>query len=338
MKNSIKYILLVAIIGIIVIILIAESPKKLFESKLLRSEKTQKTRTAAGVKLLKEMEEKDLYAIEEEIESVQEQFKEGSSISQQIEQVPKEESSGEQDEAQADIGTDMQETTQTNVQEITSQTMPESTDSQEGQEVRDPSNYRIPLVIPEGAIDYCAGVDVNAYHYREIYANSVIMGDSIAESLAYYNVIDASSVTAKIGASMRAVDAQLDTAVGLGPKNVFLYFGLNDVEEVKSDYDRFRREYGTLLGKVKQRLPNAYIYANLLFPVVNPGIAGGPEYENLAPYNEIIKEVCAEYQVTCLDSTGIVKEEYFEPDGCHFKYQFYPCWLYSMALQAGLLS
>ena len=54
-------------------------------------------------------------------------------------------------------------------------------------------------------------------------------------------------------------------------------------------------------------------------------------------YNQIIKEVCEQYGVVCLDNTGIVKEEYYEPDGMHFKMSFYSYWLYSMALGAGMI-
>ena len=40
--------------------------------------------------------------------------------------------------------------------------------------------------------------------------------------------------------------------------------------------------------------------------------------------------------IAYLDNTGLVKDEYYAEDGYHFKSDFYPYWLNSMAQGAGL--
>ncbi len=188
-----------------------------------------------------------------------------------------------------------------------------------------------------GPIDYTEGIDVQSYNYKALFANSVIMGDSIAEGLEYYNVLESSSVVARIGANMASLENEYATVTALSPKNIFLYYGINDIAYIHDDYEKFRGQYEKVITRLKQDLPRANIYANMLFPVINLDREGGEYYADLTPYNQIIKEVCEQYGVVCLDNTGIVKEEYYEPDGMHFKMSFYSYWLYSMALGAGMI-
>ena len=187
------------------------------------------------------------------------------------------------------------------------------------------------------AIDYTEGVDVGSYNYKVIFSNSVVMGDSIAEALDYYNILDSSSVVARIGANMATLENEYATVTALSPQNIFLYFGINDIGYIYDDYEKFRGQYENVIIRLKEALPKANIYANMLFPVINLDRVGGEYYADLTPYNNVIREVCEQYGVVCLDNTGIIKEEYYEPDGMHFKMGFYSYWLYSMALGAGLI-
>ena len=301
----------------IILLMIAALPDSVFSSKASRR------KVEEGVERLKALENRGIPDIESHIEEVWAQR--ATKDTEDENNI----SSSEESDSQEDTLSD-----QTNVIEPLITVQPPTPETMVPINVE---GTRIPLRIREGAVDYCADVDVKAYNYREIFADSVILGDSIAESISYYQVLDPSTVMAKIGASMRAADEQIDVAAGLNPKKVFIYFGLNDIEELKTNYDKYRSEYETIIQHIREKIPNAEIYANLLFSVIDTEEAGGPEYADLSPYNNIIIEVCEEYQVNCIDCTGIVKESFFEPDGCHFKYQFYPCWLYSMGLLAGLI-
>lgn len=173
-------------------------------------------------------------------------------------------------------------------------------------------------------------------NYKEIFANSVVMGDSIAEALGEYNMLNSSSLIAEMGVSLTALDGALATVTQLSPQNVFLYYGFNDIGHVWDDYDRFRDEYESFIVKLKQALPDAKTYANSLFPVLNLDTIGNAFYADVSPYNQIIKEICEQYDIAYLDNTGLVKDEYYAEDGYHFKSDFYPYWLNSMAQGAGL--
>ena len=82
-------------------------------------------------------------------------------------------------------------------------------------------------------------------------------------------MLNSSSLIAEMGVSLTALDGALATVTQLSPQNVFLYYGFNDIGHVWDDYDRFRDEYESFIVKLKQALPDAKIYANSLFPVLN---------------------------------------------------------------------
>ena len=126
------------------------------------------------------------------------------------------------------------------------------------------------------------------------------MGDSIAEALGEYNMLNSSSLIAEMGVSLTALDGALATVTQLSPQNVFLYYGFNDIGHVWDDYDRFRDEYESFIVKLKQALPDAKIYANSLFPVLNLDTIGNAFYADVSPYNQIIKEICEQYDIAYL--------------------------------------
>ena len=61
-----------------------------------------------------------------------------------------------------------------------------------------------------------------------------------------------------------------------------------------------------------------------------------PILAHLEEFNTAIREVCAEEQVTCIETGDLAKEELYEPDGQHFIMDFYPLWFERMAEAAGL--
>lgn len=178
---------------------------------------------------------------------------------------------------------------------------------------------------------------IEARNYREIFSNAVIMGDSIAESIMSYEVLDSSSVVAEIGVNLHQLDGALDTVTALHPSVIFLYYGFNDVVLVGYDYQKFHDDYTAFVEQLKARLPDARIYANALFPVINTESAGGAIYGDLTPYSDVIRQICDEQGLTYIDCTDLVEEQFYEPDGYHFIRRFYPYWLTRMARLAGLL-
>ncbi len=179
--------------------------------------------------------------------------------------------------------------------------------------------------------------EIVSMNYRDVFSDSVLLGDSITSEIVEYGYLDADNVFCKTGISMVSADEYIEKAKAVNPKIVFLNYGSNDMDTYQYNEDLFRNACRNLLEKAVAAFPDAQIYVNSIFPVKDKVIARDPWREETAAYNQIYQEVCQEYGVTFLDNTQVVKEEYYAPDGMHFNPVMYPHWLYSMAKGAGLL-
>ena len=83
--------------------------------------------------------------------------------------------------------------------------------------------------------------DIVNRNYKEIFANSVVMGDSIAEALGEYNMLNSSSLIAEMGGKPNRIRWRACDCYAVKPAKCFpLYYGFNDIGHVWDDYDRFR--------------------------------------------------------------------------------------------------
>ena len=176
----------------------------------------------------------------------------------------------------------------------------------------------------------------DARSYKEKFASSVVMGDSITEGFSEYDVLNASSVVSKIGVHLDELDEQVQQVKELDPQVIFLAYGMNDVISTDGDTDQFLEEYETLVDQLREEVPNAHIYVNSIFPVTDSAVKKEPELAQISEYNTALKGMCDEMQVGFIDNTELVEDQYYEEDGVHFKAEFYPIWAERMAEVAAL--
>lgn len=168
------------------------------------------------------------------------------------------------------------------------------------------------------------------------FANALVLGDSITEGFVEYDFLRESSVIAELGMKVTDVTEKLDTIRTLNPQTVFLSYGMNDIAATEGDAESFKQNYKEVLKNLREVLPEAVIYINSIFPVQQVKIDESPEYAALEPYNQALREVGVEEGVTFIDNTGLIKEEYYQPDGVHLAPEIYPLWLENMAEVANL--
>ena len=168
---------------------------------------------------------------------------------------------------------------------------------------------------------------------KERFSGVVVMGDSITEAFEEYDVLNSSSVVAKVGINFNEVDEQIEQARQLDPQVIFLNYGNNDIE---ADQGTFIKEYSSIIKKIQKSIPDAHIFVNAMFPVQDKALQKEPAFANIAEYNKAIESLCEKLQVGYLDSSDLVKDEYYEPDGIHFKAEFYPIWAEKMSEVATL--
>lgn len=174
---------------------------------------------------------------------------------------------------------------------------------------------------------------------RQVFAGSVIIGDSITESIVEYGYLDTDVVVSKRGLNIHAADDQINTAIDLNPTHVFMAFGSNDLELYGSASSEFIDAYRTQIQKIQAALPDVPIYINCILPVTDEAIEQTPELGYYSDYNDGLVNLCQELGCTFIDNTSIVEnssENLYEPDGEHVIQDYYPKWLTHMAQIAGL--
>lgn len=172
--------------------------------------------------------------------------------------------------------------------------------------------------------------------YKEKFASSIVMGDSIAEGFSEYDVLNASSVVSKIGVHLYELEEQVQQAADLNPQVIFLALGMNDVIATAGDTDQFLEQYEAVVAQLREAVPNAHIYVNSIFPVQDSAIEKEPELALISEYNTVLRQMCDDLQLGFIDNTDLVQDQYYEEDGVHFKAEFYPLWADRMAEVAAL--
>lgn len=171
---------------------------------------------------------------------------------------------------------------------------------------------------------------------KETFASTVVMGDSITEGFAEYDILNSSSVIAEIGVELTDLDEAVEKLVEVNPQIVFLTYGLNDILALGDDTDTFTEEYQALIEKIGEELPDTKIFVNSIFPVQSSVLESEPLYSNIDAYNEALVTLCDKLQIAYVDNTALVTDTYYESDGIHFKSDFYTIWAQNMAEVAEL--
>lgn len=169
-----------------------------------------------------------------------------------------------------------------------------------------------------------------SYNYKEIFKDSLFIGDSITDSLSAYEVLDERNVIAKLG--LTAVGAQKEV-INIGEGNfskVYILFGMNDILMGISD-EKFTQNYMDLIHIIQKKLPNADIYVQSILPV-SPKVQNKKTALNnlkIKEFNSALVRMCKDEGINYIDLKPLLigKESLREPDGIHLKYAFYKEWL-----------
>lgn len=172
---------------------------------------------------------------------------------------------------------------------------------------------------------------------KQAFQGTVIVGDSITESIAEYGFLDTSIVVAKLGLRIDDADDQINTAISLNPSVFFLSFGANDLEIYNGDSSAFIDAYRVKVKQIHNALPDTAIYINSILPIQQSAIDQSPALAYYDSFNQALRDFCDEMGCTFIDDTFLVDESMYEPDGEHMVYNYYPKWLTYMAERAGLV-
>ena len=166
--------------------------------------------------------------------------------------------------------------------------------------------------------------------YKESFKEDLFVGDSLTDSLSFYEILEDKNVIAKLGLTLIGGKDSVNSIVKVNPSNIYLMFGMNDILR-KIDGKQFADEYADLIQSIQEKLPEANIYVQSI-PPVSPHVKKKKPLlnnENIDKFNEAIITMCKEENINFLDLRPIFEENenLIEPDGIHLKYNFYKLWL-----------
>ena len=171
---------------------------------------------------------------------------------------------------------------------------------------------------------------VKKNNYKVLFNEDLFVGDSLTDSLSFYEILEDKNVIAKLGLTLIGGKKELDNIVEANPSNIYLMFGMNDILR-KIDGKQFADEYAEFIQSIQEKLPNSNIYVQSIPPVLSHVKKKKPllSNENIDKFNEALITMCKEENVNFLDLRPIFSENenLIEPDGIHLKYKFYNLWL-----------
>ncbi|MDP4160913.1 MAG: GDSL-type esterase/lipase family protein [Bacillota bacterium] len=167
-------------------------------------------------------------------------------------------------------------------------------------------------------------------NYKEFFKNDAFLGDSISEGLFYFDFLDENRVIAEKGLSITKGIDEADKVIALNPNNVFVLFGVNDIDD-RTSSSWIVEQYTTLVKKLKTRLPNSQIYVLSILPVLESQVKN-PHINNahIKECNAGLNTMASQEDVHFVNLGLLLNDNnknLYAGDGIHFKPDFYSLWL-----------
>ena len=160
---------------------------------------------------------------------------------------------------------------------------------------------------------------------RTLFANTIFFGDSMTQAIGEYGFLDMTNIVYQRSATIDVLITKIPEVAATLPKQVVIFTGLNDCNHY-TDIADYRRDYVTMLQQLKTSIPGVKIIVSSL---LSPSDALGQVRADLvrAPqFDQELRSICEENDVTYVDSTWIVRQKNYLDDGIHMNRTFYRVW------------
>lgn len=161
---------------------------------------------------------------------------------------------------------------------------------------------------------------------------AMVMGDSMAEGLSAYHVLDKENVVWERGRRIDTMSEDLPKVVAKQPKYLFLAYGVNDLRMWNGRVDSFIQSYQKSIKEIQKSLPNTKIIINSVLPVSITAQKKDASYQHQPLFNERLKKMAKELNISFLENGGYLQaEDAYSTDGVHPKAPFFKQWGSHMA-------
>ena len=163
--------------------------------------------------------------------------------------------------------------------------------------------------------------------------HAMAVGDSMAEGLDCYGVLNKENVVWHRGRRIDTMSADLEKVKAYNPSFLFLAYGANDIKSWTSNVDGWIAKYREAIIKIQSELPNTKIIVNSVLPVSDYATANDPSFTYQPMYNDALKNLAKELGIQFLENGVYLADRVnsFSADGVHPKVPFFQNWGKHMA-------
>lgn len=182
-------------------------------------------------------------------------------------------------------------------------------------------------------------LDNGTLSVKELFSNSLFVGDSITSGFSDYKIVNSNNVIASVGARMAVhLPENLETIVQYNPDILILHYGLNEMGTEQHHLDTFINKYRECLTALKSRLPYTRIIVLGLTPVLDNAIQAQGRFVRIPAYNAAMRQMCVEVGVGYEENAPLFNahQDMYGKDGIHIKSAMYKLWIRQIVEEMGL--
>lgn len=168
-----------------------------------------------------------------------------------------------------------------------------------------------------------------------LFKDYVVMGDSRAVGFWYRDFLDRGRVLADGGHTIRNITKQMDTLVSLNPATIYLCYGLNDTSiGYWKTAEEYVTEYIQIVKEIQAKLPDATIVVSSILPAKDPAFRQSQKWYNIPDWSAALEQACKENDILFANCDKLAEDypNLWDPDGIHFREEFYPYWASNLVL------
>lgn len=158
-----------------------------------------------------------------------------------------------------------------------------------------------------------------------LFANTIFFGDSMTQAISDCGFMDAANVVYQRSATIDVLIPKIPEVAATLPQQVIIFTGLNDCNHY-TDIADYRRDYVTMLQQLKASIPGVKIVVSSLLPPSDAFGATRPDLAMAPQFDQELRAICQENDVTYVDSIWIVRQKNYQEDGIHMNRTFYRVW------------
>lgn len=184
-----------------------------------------------------------------------------------------------------------------------------------------------------------AQLDNGTLSVKELFSNSLFVGDSITSGFSDYKIVNSNNVIASVGARMSVhLPENMETIVQYNPDILILHYGLNEMGVEQYHLDNFINKYKECLISLKSRLPYTKIIVLGLTPVLDIAIQAQGRFVRIPAYNDAMRQMCIEIGVGYEENAPLfnANPDMYGKDGIHIKSTMYKLWIRQIVEEMGL--